>query len=142
MRGELEFSDVKFNYPTRPDIPVLQGMTLSIGQGCSVALVGASGCGKSTSVGLLERFYDPLSGTVTLDSHDIRTLNLKWLRSQIGLVQQEPVLFGRSIKDNIMYGVPREIEVSEEEVVHAAKSANIHGFINNLPMVCYALYHV
>ena len=135
MKGELEFNGVKFNYPTRPHIPVLQEINLSFEQGSTVALVGASGCGKSTSVGLLERFYDPLSGTIKLDGHDIRTLNLKWFRSQIGLVQQEPVLFGRSIKDNILYGVPEGVEISEEEVINAAKSANIHGFINNLPMV-------
>ena len=114
---------------------MLQEINLSFEQGSTVALVGASGCGKSTSVGLLERFYDPLSGTIKLDGHDIRTLNLKWFRSQIGLVQQEPVLFGRSIKDNILYGVPEGVEISEEEVINAAKSANIHGFINNLPMV-------
>ena len=135
MKGELEFNGVKFNYPTRPHIPVLQEINLSFEQGSTVALVGASGCGKSTSVGLLERFYDPLSGTIKLDGHDIRTLNLKWFRSQIGLVQQEPVLFGRSIKDNILYGVPEGFDISEEEVINAAKSANIHGFINNLPMV-------
>ena len=135
MKGELEFNGVKFNYPTRPHIPVLQEINLSFEQGSTVALVGASGCGKSTSVGLLERFYDPLSGTIKLDGHDIRTLNLKWFRSQIGLVQQEPVLFGRSIKDNILYGVPEGVDISEEEVINAAKSANIHGFINNLPMV-------
>ena len=129
---------MKFNYPTRPNIPVLQGMTLSIGQGSTVALVGASGCGKSTSVGLLERFYDPLSGVVKLDGHDIRSLNLKWLRSQMGIVQQEPVLFGRSIRDNIVYGVPEGTEVTDIDVIKAAESANIHGFINNLPQVSFA----
>lgn len=99
-----------------------------------MALVGASGCGKSTSVGLLERFYDPLEGTVKIDNHDIKDFNIKWLRSQLGLVSQEPVLFARSIKDNIKYGMDEGI--ADELVQAAAEKANIHGFISNLPKVC------
>ena len=96
--------------------------------------MGASGCGKSTSVGILERFYDPLSGSVEVDGHDVKGFNLKWLRSQLGLVSQEPVLFSRSIKDNIVYGLDRK--ATDEEVVDAATKANIHGFVSTLPQVC------
>ena len=99
-----------------------------------MALVGPSGCGKSTVVSLIERMYDPQRGGVTLDGSDLRILNVSWLRSQIGLVSQEPVLFDRSIADNIRYG-DNNREVSDDEVVEAAKAANIHSFIETLPEV-------
>lgn len=95
-----------------------------------MALVGESGSGKSTVVSLIERFYDPQEGAVLLDGVDIKTLNLQWLRSQIGLVSQEPVLFNMTVADNIRYGRP---QASMEEVVAAAKAANAHGFIEALP---------
>ncbi|XP_057304790.1 ATP-dependent translocase ABCB1-like isoform X3 [Hydractinia symbiolongicarpus] len=129
--GHIDFESVSFNYPTRPDVNVLQQLSFGIKSGQKVALVGASGCGKSTSVGLLERFYDPFEGTVKIDNHDIKDFNVKWLRSQLGLVSQEPVLFARSIKDNIKYGLDEEI--ADELVQAAAEKANIHGFISNLP---------
>ncbi len=105
-------------------------MTVKPGQ--TLALVGPSGCGKSTVVSLVERFYDPVLGCLTLEGTDLRDLNLQWLRTQIGIVSQEPVLFDTSIKENIMYGALFR-DVSDQEVVDAAKSANIHSFIETLP---------
>ena len=108
--------------------------------GDTLALVGPSGYGKSTVVSLLERFYDPLSGSLTLDGNNIAHLNVSWLRSQIGIVSQEPVLFDRSIADNIRYGANYR-EVSSEEVVEAAKAANIHKFVESLPQVWIECIH-
>ena len=102
--GEIEVKRVHFHYPTRPEVQVLQGLDVDIGTGQTLALVGPSGCGKSTIVSLLERFYDPESGSLTLDGSDLRDLNIRWLRSQIGIVSQEPVLFDTSIAENIRYG--------------------------------------
>ena len=133
--GEIEVKRVHFHYPTRPEVQVLQGLDVDIGTGQTLALVGPSGCGKSTIVSLLERFYDPESGSLTLDGSDLRDLNIRWLRSQIGIVSQEPVLFDTSIAENIRYGANFR-EVSDEEVVEAAKAANIHSFIESLPQVC------
>jgi ATP-binding cassette subfamily B (MDR/TAP) protein 1 len=95
-----------------------------------MALVGSSGSGKSTLIALLERFYDPTAGEVTLDGVDIRQLRLKWLRAQMGLVSQEPALFAMSIRENILFG---KEDATEEEVVAAAKAANAHNFICQLP---------
>ncbi len=127
-------NNVRFNYPSRPDVKVLQGLELDVKPGQTLALVGPSGCGKSTVVSLLERFYDPQSGSLTLDGTDIRDLNIRWLRSQIGIVSQEPVLMDSSIADNIRYGANFR-EVSDEEVIEAAKAANIHNFVESLPQV-------
>lgn len=107
--------------------------------GQTLALVGPSGCGKSTTVSLLERFYDPAQGFLTLEGTDLRDLNLKWLRTQIGIVSQEPVLFDASIADNIRYGALFK-EVSDMEVIEAAKSANIHSFIESLPEVSIRIH--
>ncbi len=120
-------------------MPVLQGLSVGVRPGQTLALVGPSGCGKSTVVSLLERFYDVQAGTLRLDDNDIRDLNIRWLRSQIGIVSQEPVLFDRSISDNIRYGANFR-EVSDEEVIEAAKAANIHNFIQSLPEV-YTYLH-
>ena len=103
---------------------------LVVAAGTTVAIVGESGSGKSTVVQLIERFYDPQSGTVLLDDVDIRTLNLHWLRAQIGLVSQEPVLFNMTVADNIRYGRP---DATLESVIAAAKAANAHSFIEALP---------
>ncbi|PIO38047.1 hypothetical protein AB205_0072970, partial [Aquarana catesbeiana] len=130
--GNLEFKDTKFVYPTRPKVQVLQGLNVKVAKGQTLALVGSSGCGKSTSVQLLERFYDPVDGKVLADGIDTKTLNLKWLRSQMGIVSQEPMLFDCSIAENIQYGA-LDREVTYEEIVEAAKAANIHTFIENLP---------
>ena len=132
-------SDVIFHYPTRPEVKVLQGLTVSVKPGQTLALVGPSGCGKSTVVSLIERFYDPTAGALTLDGSDVRELNLRWLRSQIGIVSQEPVLFDTSVADNIRYGANFR-EVSDEEVIAAAKAANIHNFLESLPQVRQCSY--
>jgi len=126
----IEFTDVTFNYPTRPDVPVLRGVSFQIHPGQCVALVGASGSGKSTILSLLERFYDADSGTVTIGGNDIRDYDLRSLRTTMGLVGQEPVLFAGSIEDNIMYGSEN---ISYGEVVAACRDANIADFIEGLP---------
>eukprot|EP00735_Rhodelphis_limneticus_P009656 TRINITY_DN2844_c0_g1::TRINITY_DN2844_c0_g1_i4::g.6179::m.6179 TRINITY_DN2844_c0_g1::TRINITY_DN2844_c0_g1_i4::g.6179 ORF type:complete len:1355 (+),score=423.35,sp/Q8T9W4/ABCB3_DICDI/43.86/0.0,sp/Q8T9W4/ABCB3_DICDI/40.03/2e-124,ABC_membrane/PF00664.18/1.2e-55,ABC_membrane/PF00664.18/1.4e-46,ABC_tran/PF00005.22/4.1e-35,ABC_tran/PF00005.22/1e-33,SMC_N/PF02463.14/5.3e-05,SMC_N/PF02463.14/40,SMC_N/PF02463.14/6.4e-05,AAA_21/PF13304.1/0.0079,AAA_21/PF13304.1/2.8,AAA_21/PF13304.1/0.0016,ABC_ATPase/PF09 len=130
VTGRIELRNVTFSYPTRADQHVFQGMNLAIEPGQRVALVGSSGSGKSTIVGLLQRFYDPNDGQVCLDGHDLRDLNLAWLRMQYGMVGQEPVLFATSIIENIRYGKP---DATLEEVVAAAKQANAHDFISKLP---------
>eukprot|EP01018_Ginkgo_biloba_P014906 Gb_35777 [translate_table: standard] len=130
VRGEIEMKNVDFSYPSRPDVMVLRNFCLQISVGKTVAIVGSSGSGKSTVVSLIERFYEPAKGEVLLDGHDISTLHLKWLRDQIGLVNQEPVLFATSILDNILYG---NGSATMEEVVEAAKAANAHAFISDLP---------
>ena len=109
---------------------------MSVKPGQTLALVGPSGCGKSTIVSLVERFYDPVNGNVTLEGKDLRELNLSWLRRQIGIVSQEPVLFDASIAENIRYGALYR-EVSDQEVIEATKSANIHSFIESLPQVSH-----
>jgi ATP-binding cassette subfamily B (MDR/TAP) protein 1 len=139
VRGALEFRDVKHIYPSRPEVTVLQDFNLVIPAGKVTALVGASGCGKSTIVGLVERFYTPVGGQVRLDGHDIQTLDLKWLRRQMSLVSQEPILFNCSIRTNIEHGlIGTDLETVEEEkkaelVSQAAKMANAHDFITSLP---------
>ena len=128
--GAVSLRDVHFAYPTRPDAPVLRGLSLELPAGASVALVGPSGSGKSTVVSLLERFYDPLRGEVLLDGTPLRALNVRWLRRQIGLVMQEPVLFNTSLAQNIAYSKPG---ASQFEVERAARMANAHEFISELP---------
>lgn len=139
VEGNLELRNIKHIYPSRPEVVVMADVNLKVPAGKTTALVGASGSGKSTIVGLVERFYDPVGGTVLLDGHDISTLNLQWLRRQVALVQQEPVLFSQSIKDNIrngLIGSPFEHEPEEQQeqrIVEAAKKANAHDFITSLP---------
>ncbi|XP_066501736.1 ATP-binding cassette, sub-family B (MDR/TAP), member 4 [Hoplias malabaricus] len=130
--GNVHFKEVHFRYPSRPDVPVLQGLRLRVKKGQTLALVGSSGCGKSTTIQLLERFYDPLQGTVMLDDNDAKQLNIHWLRSQIGIVSQEPVLFDCSLAENIAYG-DNSRQVTQEEIEGAARAANIHSFIERLP---------
>nr|XP_042128652.1 multidrug resistance protein 2 isoform X2 [Peromyscus maniculatus bairdii] len=132
LEGNVKFNEVKFNYPTRPDIPVLQGLNLEVKKGQTLALVGSSGCGKSTVVQLLERFYNPMAGTVFLDGKEVKQLNVQWLRAQLGIVSQEPILFDCSIAENIAYGDNSRV-VSQDEIVRAAKEANIHQFVESLP---------
>ncbi|GJJ15592.1 hypothetical protein Clacol_009870 [Clathrus columnatus] len=137
--GHIELEDVKFHYPSRADVPILKGLSLTFEAGKTVALVGASGSGKSTIVSLVERFYDPISGVVKLDGRDLRTLNVKWLRSQIGLVSQEPTLFATSIRGNVAQGLinTQWENASEEEkfrlIKEACVKANADGFISKLP---------
>ena len=105
-------------------------------KGETVALVGASGCGKSTVVQLVQRFYDPLEGCVEVDGVDICQLNIKWLRNHIGVVSQEPVLFAKSIAENIRYG---RDGITQQDIEKAAADANAHDFISELPQVCVVL---
>ncbi|CCA75810.1 probable Leptomycin B resistance protein pmd1 [Serendipita indica DSM 11827] len=139
IKGEIVVEDVRFNYPSRPDVPILKGVTLTFPPGKTAALVGASGSGKSTIVALVERFYDPLEGRVLLDGTDIRELNVKWLRSQIGLVSQEPTLFATTIRGNVEHGLigtGMENLPDEErfaKVKEACIKANADGFISALP---------
>ncbi|KAF5615574.1 ATP-binding protein cassette subfamily B (MDR TAP) member 1 [Fusarium sp. NRRL 52700] len=132
IEGTLEFRDVHFRYPTRPEQPVLRGLNLTVRPGQYIALVGASGCGKSTTIALLERFYDPLSGGVFIDGHEISTLNVNDYRSHIALVSQEPTLYQGTIRENILLGTARE-DVSDEDIEHATREANIYDFIVSLP---------
>lgn len=127
IRGHVELCDVDFAYPARPDVRIFQGFSISIEAGKSSALVGQSGSGKSTIIGLIERFYDPSRGAVKIDGRDIRSYHLRSLRKYIALVSQEPTLFAGTIKENISYGASSE--VNESEVVEAAKAANAHDFI-------------
>ncbi|XP_038576393.1 bile salt export pump isoform X1 [Micropterus salmoides] len=132
FKGEIEFLSCNFTYPTRPDTQVLNGLDVSVKSGQTLAFVGSSGCGKSTSVQLLERFYDPDQGQVLIDGRPSHTVNVPFLRSQIGIVSQEPVLFDCSIADNIKYGHNTH-SVSLEEIVQSAKKAHLHDFVMKLP---------
>jgi ATP-binding cassette subfamily B (MDR/TAP) protein 1 len=140
VKGHITFENVNFNYPSRPNVAVIENLSISFPAGKTVALVGASGSGKSTVVALVERFYDPLSGVVKLDGIDLKDLNIKWLRSHIGLVSQEPTLFATTIKGNVAHGlVGTEHEHANEEekfalIKDACVKANADGFINSMPM--------
>jgi ATP-binding cassette subfamily B (MDR/TAP) protein 1 len=139
VTGHLRLESVKHIYPSRPDVTVMDEVTLDVPPGKITAIVGASGSGKSTIVGLIQRFYSPVNGRILLDGVDISTINLRWLRQQMAVVNQEPVLFAVSIFDNIRYGLlGTEWEDSTEEkqrelVTEAAKMANAHEFISQLP---------
>ncbi|KAL6493311.1 hypothetical protein OROGR_033070 [Orobanche gracilis] len=130
LKGEIELRHVSFKYPTRPNVLIFRDLSLRIHAGKTVALVGESGSGKSTVIQLLQRFYDPDSGMITLDGVDIQKFQLKWLRQHMGLVSQEPVLFNETIRDNIAYG--KEGEATEAEIREAAELANAHRFISGL----------
>ncbi|KAF7818652.1 ABC transporter B family member 1 [Senna tora] len=130
VTGHVELKNVDFSYPSRPDVRILNDFSLVVPAGKTIALVGSSGSGKSTVVSLIERFYDPTSGHVVLDGHDIKTLKLRWLRQQIGLVSQEPALFATTIRDNILLGRP---DADQVEIEEAARVANAHSFIIKLP---------
>ncbi|PIN19671.1 Multidrug/pheromone exporter, ABC superfamily [Handroanthus impetiginosus] len=130
VNGNIEFKNVTFSYPSRPDIIIFRDFSVFFPAGKTVAVVGGSGSGKSTVVSLIERFYDPNQGEILLDDVDIKTLQLKWLRNQIGLVNQEPALFATTILENILYGKP---DATVAEVEAAASAANAHSFITLLP---------
>lgn len=129
VKGAIELKHVDFSYPSRPGAMIFQDFNLQVHPGRSIALVGASGSGKSTVVGLIARFYDPVAGQVLIDGKDIRKLNLRSLRQHMGLVQQEPALFSTSIYDNIRYG---KENATEGEIIEAAKAANAYEFISAL----------
>ncbi|KAJ7532162.1 hypothetical protein O6H91_14G074500 [Diphasiastrum complanatum] len=130
INGDIEFQHVDFTYPARPDFPVFRDFCLTIPRGITAALVGESGSGKSTVISLIERFYDPQAGKVLIDGLDVKKMQLKWMRQQIGLVSQEPILFGASIKENIAYG---KDGATLEEIKTASELANAATFINRLP---------
>ena len=129
-KGNIRFENVHFQYPTREDVPVLKGLDLSLKAGEKIALVGPSGAGKSTVMQLLQRFYSWESGTISLDGSDIKSYDLKAYRSIFAIVPQEVILFGGSIKENILYGKP---DATEEELIEAAKKANAWEFISKFP---------
>ncbi|VDK39426.1 unnamed protein product [Taenia asiatica] len=140
FKGSVTFSNVHFRYPTRRKIKVLQGFTYTVTPGTSVALVGQSGCGKSTVLQLVQRFYDPTlrssskSGAIFLDDMNLRDLAPTWIRRQIGVVSQEPNLLDLTIGENIAYGLTfEENPPSMEQIIEAAKQANAHTFIMNMP---------
>ena len=128
--GSMEFKSVDFCYPTRPELLVLSNFNLKVGGGQTVAVVGVSGSGKSTIISLIERFYDPVAGQVFLDGRDLNQFNLRWLRSHLGVVQQEPVIFSTTIRENIIYA---RHNASKAEMKEAARIANAHHFISSLP---------
>ncbi|CAH8310906.1 unnamed protein product [Eruca vesicaria subsp. sativa] len=130
IRGEVEFKHVKFVYPSRPETSIFNDFCLRVPSGKTVALVGGSGSGKSTVISLLQRFYNPVAGEILIDGVSIEKLQVKWLRSQMGLVSQEPALFATSIKENILFG---KEDASMDDVVEAAKASNAHNFISELP---------
>lgn len=130
ISGSLKFDNVQFSYPTRPDISVLNGVSFDAKQGETIALVGPSGSGKSTIASLVLRFYDPNSGTVTIDGIDTKEMGLEFLRNQMAIVPQDVILFGGTIRENIEYGKPG---ASLEEIEAAAKKANAHIFVDGFP---------
>jgi ATP-binding cassette subfamily B (MDR/TAP) protein 1 len=126
----IAFKDVVFSYPNRPKKKILEKFNLEIRKGETVALVGPSGGGKSTTVGLIERFYDPNDGAVEYSGVDIKSLNVAWYRDQIGFVQQEPVLFNDTIANNIAHGAPG---ATRQQIEEAARQANAYDFISSFP---------
>jgi len=132
VEGSIKFENVSFAYPTRPDVQVLQNVTLEINTGETVAFVGPSGCGKSTMISLIERFYDPTDGRILIDGVPIWNLKMSSWRAQLGYVGQEPVLFDGTISENILLGTAKD-EFSFEHVKKAAEQANAHMFIKGFP---------
>lgn len=128
--GSIELKNVDFCYPTHPEVLVLSNFSVKVNGGQTVALVGVSGSGKSTIISLIERFYDPVAGQVLLDGRDLKLYNLRWLRSHMGLVHQEPIIFSTTIRENIIYA---RHNATEAEMKEAARIANAHRFISSLP---------
>ena len=134
FHGNCSFEGIEFKYPTRPTVPILKSLDLHVQSGQTVALVGESGGGKSTVIQLLERFYDPVSGQVLLEGTPLADLQLPWSRATMSLVSQEPILFDRTIGENIAYGVTGiRGQPSDEEIEKCAKMANAHNFISAMP---------
>lgn len=140
--GAIELKNVNFSYPSRPDVPVLRNVSLNVPANKTIALVGASGSGKSTIIGLLERWYSLEDGKITLDGHDLNRIDLEWLRTNMRLVQQEPTLFSGTIYQNVADGFTGTIldSLPEEEkhilVREACQATFAHEFITALPQVC------
>lgn len=132
VRGKLSFQNLQFYYPSRPEVKILNDVSFEVKNGETVALVGHSGCGKSTTISLLMRFYDPQQGCIVLDGRPINELNVEWLRSTIGIVSQEPIVFSGSIEDNLRMG---KEDLTVEEMETACRMANAEEFIKKLPKV-------
>jgi ATP-binding cassette, subfamily B (MDR/TAP), member 1 len=134
--GKINIESAEFEYPSRPDVAVLRGLSLSVSPGKTIALVGQSGCGKSTVVALMERFYDVRAGNVLFEGEQLPELNVQNARKYMAFVQQEPDLFNRTIKENIAYGLPHGngMPVTDEQIVQAARAANAHDFVIDLPL--------
>lgn len=130
FEGKIQYKQVNFAYPSRPDVQVLKGIDLDVEKGQKIALVGQSGSGKSTIVQLLMRFYEPSEGAITIDGHSIESFNISDLRHQIGIVPQDVILFGGTIRENILYGNPH---AGEDEFIKAAEQANALEFIKKFP---------
>ena len=139
LKGKLELKSVCFQYPSRPNIPILKDVSLVIEAGSTVALVGQSGSGKSTIIQLLERFYDPKSGVVEMDGFPIKELNLAWFRRQVGIVSQEPTLFEGTVGENVGHGLigsrweSESADARQKLIEEACIQANAHDFIQKLP---------
>lgn len=138
ISGKIEFDRVDFAYPTRPNVKVLTGFSLSIPAGSTTALVGPSGCGKSTIVKLLQRFYDPSHGTIFLDGRPLTSLSLRWLRENMAVVHQDTDLFNASVYDNIRYGLLRSRETltnqqERDKIMDAAEAVGLHHIIMSMP---------
>ena len=130
LQGNIVFDDVQFSYPTRKDIPVLNGISFQIQSGQKIALVGSSGAGKSTIAQLLLRFYEPIEGTISIDGKNATQYDLLQYRSNFAVVPQEVLLFGGTIKENIAYG---KADASDKEILEAAQKANAWDFIDSFP---------
>nr|CAA46191.1 P-glycoprotein C [Caenorhabditis elegans] len=129
IQGKLTFDGIEFTYPTRPELKILKGVSFEVNPGETVALVGHSGCGKSTSIGLLMRFYNQCAGMIKLDGIPIQEYNIRWLRSTIGIVQQEPIIFVATVAENIRMG---DVLITDQDIEEACKMANAHEFICKL----------
>ena len=130
IKGKVSFKEVKFHYPERPDVEVLKGMSFEVESGGKIALVGASGAGKSTIASLLLRFYEPTSGTYTVDNENVKDIDIEYLRDHMAFVPQEVILFSGTIRDNIAFGNP---QATDDEIDAAAKKANAYDFIKEFP---------
>ena len=135
LQGGIEFKNVDFFYPSRPDQAILRGFSHKFEEGKTTAIVGPSGSGKSTTVQLVERFYDPNAGQVLVDGKDLKSINLRFYRQQIGYVGQEPVLFNTTIKKNLLMGKP---DATDEEIQEALVKTNAWGFVSKYPEGIYA----
>lgn len=127
IEGRIELKKVDFAYPSRPQTLVLREFSLDVKAGTSIGLVGSSGCGKSTVIGLIQRFYDAERGVVKIDGVDIRELDIIQYRRFTAVVSQDPMIFSGTIRDNLTFGKP---EATEDEIIEAAKAANAHDFIS------------
>lgn len=136
-RSNVNYKAIDFHYPTRPNVQILKNFNLDVEEGKTIALVGSSGCGKSTCIQLLQRLYDPEHGSIHIGLDDISNdISIKDLRAKLSIVSQEPVLFDKTIAENIAYG-DNSRNVSMKEIINAARMANVHDFIAQLPMVQY-----